>query len=103
MLPDVSSLATMSALTVVENKIPDISSVATNSALTVVENKIPDLSSFVKKKTDFNTKVTEIEGKIPDVSNLLKNTDFETRLKKKSVRVTKNKSKHLLVENVLKN
>ena len=54
------------------------------------------------KKTDFNTKVTEIEGKIPDVSNLVKNTDFDTRLKKISDRVTKNKSKHLLVENKLK-
>ena len=54
------------------------------------------------KKTDFNTKVTEIEGKIPDVSNLAKNTDFDIGLKKISDRVTKNKSKHLLVENELK-
>ena len=55
------------------------------------------------KKTDFNTKVTEIEGKIPDVSNLVKNTNFDTRFKKVSDRVAKNKSKHLLVENGLKN
>ena len=34
------------------------------------------------KKTDFYTKVTAIEVKIPDVSNLVKNTDFDTRLKK---------------------
>ena len=54
------------------------------------------------KKADFNTKVTEIEGKIPDVSNLVKNTDFDTRAKKNSDRVTKNKSKHLLIENELK-
>ena len=54
------------------------------------------------KKTDFNTKVTEREGKIPDVSNLVKNTVFDTRLKKISDRVTKNKSKHLLVENEFK-
>ena len=54
------------------------------------------------KKIDFNAKVTEIEGKIPDVSNLVKNTDFDTRLKTISARVTKNKSKHLLVENKLK-
>ena len=26
---------------------------------------------WLKKKTDFNTKVTEIEGKIPDVSSLV--------------------------------
>ena len=43
------------------------------------------------KKTDFNTKVTETESKIPDVSNLVKNTDFDTRLKKISDRVKKTK------------
>ena len=53
-------------------------------------------------KTDFNTKVTEIEGKIPVVSNLVKNTNFDTRLKKVSDRVTKNRTKHLLVEIELK-
>ena len=51
------------------------------------------------KKTDF----TEIEGKIFDASNLVKNTDFDTKFKKISDRVTKNKSKPLLVENELKN
>ena len=57
---------------------------------------------WLKKKADFNTKVTEIEGKIPDISNLVKNTDFETRLKKINDRVTKKKAKHLLVQNELK-
>ena len=42
-----------------ENKIPDISNLATKTALTTVENKIPSVSSLVKK-TDYNTKVTEI-------------------------------------------
>ena len=55
------------------------------------------------KKADFNTKVTEIEGKIRDISNLVKKTDFDTRLKKISDRVIKNKAKHFLVENELKN
>ena len=68
-------------VTEIEGKIPDISSLATKSTLTVVKNKIPAVSILVKK-TDFNTKVTEIEVKIPDVSNLVKNTDFNTRLKK---------------------
>ena len=35
-----------------ENKIPDISNLATKTALTTVENKIPSVSSLVKKKTD---------------------------------------------------
>ena len=72
-----------------------------NTKVTEIEGKIPDISNWVKK-TDFNTKVTGIEGKMPDVSSLVKNTDFYTRLKKISDRVTKNKSKHLLVENELK-
>ena len=52
-----------------ENKIPDISNLATKTALNTIENEIPDTSSLVKK-TDCNTEITKIEGKIPDVSNL---------------------------------
>ena len=66
-------------VTEIEGKIPDVSSLVTKSALTVVENKIPDVSSLVKK-TGFNTKVTEIEGKIPDVSSLVKKTDYATEI-----------------------
>ena len=57
---------------------------------------------WLKKKTDFNTKVTEIEGKISNVSSLVKKTDFDTKFKKISNRVTKNRSKRSLVENELK-
>ena len=45
--------------TELENKIPDISNLATKTALTARENKIPSASNLVKK-TDYNTKVTEI-------------------------------------------
>ena len=51
------------------------------------------------KKTDLQTKVTESEGEISDTSNLVKKTDLDTKFKKIIDRVTKNKSKHLLVEN----
>ena len=34
-----------------ENKIPDASSLAAKTALSVVENKIPSVSSLVKKQT----------------------------------------------------
>ena len=54
------------------------------------------------KKKEFNTKVIEIEGKISDASNLVKKTDLDTRFKKISNGVTKNKSKDLLVENEIK-
>ena len=103
-----------------EGKIPSISGLATSSELTAVENKIPNASSLVKK-TNFDPKVIEIEGKIPsitglatnsaltavenkisDVTRLVTKTDFDAKLKGISDRVTKNKSKHLLVENELK-
>ena len=47
----------------VEGKIPDISTLATKTALTTVENKIPNVNNLVKK-TDYNTKVKEIENKL---------------------------------------
>ena len=65
-------------LTAVENKIPDVSGLATASALTAVENKIPNVTGLVTK-TDFNAKLKDI-----------------------SDRVTKNKSKDLLLDNELK-
>ena len=43
----------------IEDKIPNVSTLATKTALTTVENKIPSVSSLVKK-TDYNTKITEI-------------------------------------------
>ena len=73
------------------------------------------------KETDFNAKIIEVEGKIsiitglatnstltavankiPDISSLVKNTDYDAKLKKISDRVASNKTKHLLVENELK-
>ena len=59
-------------------KIPDVSGLAITSALTAVENKILDVTSLVTK------------------------TDFDTKLKAVSDRVTKNKSKDLLLDNELK-
>ena len=46
-----------------EGKIPDISNLATKTALTTIENKISDVSNLVKK-TDYNTKIAEIENKL---------------------------------------
>ena len=114
-------------VTEIEGKIPSISGLATDSALTSVENKIPDISSLVKK-TDYNTKISDIEKKIigrnhdkyittpefntlaADVFNarvapqtdLIRKPEFDFKLKCISDRVTKNKTKHLLVENELK-
>ena len=112
-------------LTELENKIPDISNLATITALTNVENKIPSVSSFVKK-TDYNTKVTEIENKLNDhnhdkyidtsefnklaadvfnarlaQANLITKTEFDSKLSNLNRKITKNKTDHLLVQNEL--
>ena len=36
-------------ITGIDGKIPDVSNLATKTALATVENKIPDVSNFVKK------------------------------------------------------
>ena len=50
-------------VTELDNKIPDISNLATKTALTTVENKIPSVNNLVKK-TNYNTKITDIENKL---------------------------------------
>ena len=67
-----------SKITEVERKIPNIGGLATNSALNTVENKIPVFTNLVTK--------TDVDAKLKDISD----------------RVTKNKSKDLLLDNELK-
>ena len=92
-----------------------------------MENEIPSVSSLVKK-TDYNTKITETEKKLTDhnhdkyistpesntltasvfnarlaQANLITKTDFDAKLSSLNRKITANKSKHLLVENELKN
>ena len=110
----------------VDRKIPSITGLATNSELTAVENNIPNVSSLVKK-TDYNTKISEIENKVNDhnhdkcvttpefntmaastfnarlaaQTDSIRKPEFDAKLKGIRDRVTKNKTKHLLVENEL--
>ena len=86
-----------SKITEVEGKIPNISGLATSSELTAVEDKIPDITSLAT-----NSALTTVENKIPDITGLVTKADFDAKLKAISDRVTKNKSKHLLVEYELK-
>ena len=129
-IPDVTSLIKKTdfntKVTEIEGKIPSVSGLATISALTAVENKIPDVSSLVK--TDFNTKISEIENKVNDhnhdkyittpqfntmtpnvfksrlaaQTDLIRKPDFDFKLTGIRYRVTRNKTKYLLVENELK-
>ena len=107
----------------IEGKIPDVSNLALKAALTTVENKMPNVGNFVNK-TDY---VTEIENKLnnhnhdkyittsefntfaADVfnariarANLITKRDFDDKLSNLNSKITANKSKHLLVENELK-
>ena len=50
-------------ITEVERKIPNITVLATSSALTAVENKIPDVSSLVKK-TEYGKKYQTLKRKL---------------------------------------
>ena len=48
-VPDISNLATKTALTIVENKVPNISRLVTETELSAVENKIPDIVVWQQK------------------------------------------------------
>ena len=65
------------------------------------KKKIPDASAFVKKTTDYSSKITEIENKIstnssltavenkvPNVSGLVKKTDYNTKLSETEKKIT---------------
>ena len=101
-IPDVSDLVKKtdfnSKISEAEDKILSISGLTTGSALTAVENKIPDISGLATKSA-----LTAVENKIPNVTSLVTKTDFDPKLKAVSDRVTKNKSKDLLLDNELKN
>ena len=107
-IPDVSSLETKRKVTTlvknldnrideVKTKIPDISGLASKTELTDVENKIPDFSGLATASA-----LTTVENKIPDITGLITKTDFDTKLKSVSNRVTNNKSKDILLDNELK-
>ena len=107
-IPDISGLATKSSVTrliteqedytdKVKEKIPDISGLASKTELTAVENKIPDVSGLATISA-----LSAVENKIPDITNLITKTDFDTKLKSVSDRVTNNKSKDILLDNELK-
>ena len=107
-IPDISRLATKLSVTrliteqedytdKVKKKIPDICGLASKAELTAVENKIPDISGLATTSA-----LTAVENKIPDIPSLITKTDFDTKLKSVSDRVTNNKSKDILLDNELK-
>ena len=96
-IPDISGLATKSSVTrliteqkdytdEVKKEIPYVSDLASKTELTAVENKIPDVSDLAATSA-----LTTVENKIPDITSLMAKTDFDTKLKNISDRVTNNK------------
>ena len=108
-------------------KKPSISGLVTSAVLTAVENKILDISGLVKK-TDYNTKISENESKVNDhdhdeyittsefnklitenfkarlaQTHLVTKTDFDAKMTSLNKNIYSSKTKHLLVENELKN
>ena len=124
-IPNMTDFVKEAKLTELENKIPVVSNLATKIALTTIENKIPDVNILVKK-TDYSTKITKVEKKLTDYNhdkyiansefntlaadffnarlsqaNLITKTDFDVKLLSLNRKITKNKSRNLLVENEL--
>ena len=113
-------------MTEIEGKIPDVSNLATKTALTAVEKKIPSLSNLVKK-TDYNTKITEIGNKFnnhnhdkyittPEFNtlaahvfnarlaraNVVAKTNFDNTVSSLNSKIAINKTKNESIENEIK-
>ena len=78
-IPDISNLATKTALTTVENKISDISNLAIKTTLIKVSNTVPDINTLIKKG-DYDTKIEKIESKY------VSNTGFDSKLSQANVK-----------------
>ena len=124
-IPNATDFVKEAKLTELENKIFDITNLATKAALTAVEHKKPSVSNLAKK-TDYNIKISEIENKLTDhnhdkyfttsefnnltadvfnvrlaQANFITKTDFDSTLLSLNQKITKNKTKYLLVKNDL--
>ena len=62
----------------IPNKIPDISNLATKTALTNLSNTVPDINTLILK-SDYDTKIAEIKSKY------VSNTGFDSKLAQANV------------------
>ena len=94
----------------IEDEIPNITKLATNTALTVVEDKIPDQSKYIttpefNKLTAENFTARLKQANLTtksDIASFVKKTDFDDQLKNLNKNVVSDKSKHLLVKSEFK-
>ena len=110
-------------ITEIEGKIPDVSGLATKTALGNVENKIPDVSDLVKKqiitlklqKLKINLKIIIminillLQNLIIDVfnarlsrANLVAKTNFDNTISSLDSKSAENKTKNESIQNELK-
>ena len=77
-IPDISNLATKTALASVETKIPDTSNLATKSKLTTeinkIKNEIPSISNLATKL------LAAVANEVPSITNLVKKADYNTKM-----------------------
>ena len=93
-----------------KNEMPSINNLDITTALTAVENKIPNHSKYITTPKfnklaaeNFTARLKQANvATKADIADFLKRKDFVDKLKNINKRVTSNKSKHLLVENELK-
>ena len=110
-------------ITEIEGKIPDVSGLATKTALGNAENKIPDVSDLVKKqiitlklqKLKINLKIIIminillLQNLIIDVfnarlsrANLVAKTNFDNTISSLDSKIAENKTKNESIQNELK-
>ena len=110
-------------ITEIEGKIPDVSGLATKTALGNVENKIPDVSDLVKKqiitlklqKLKINLKIIIminillLQNLIIDVfnarlsrANVVAKTNFDNTISSLDSKIAENKTKNESIQNELK-
>ena len=98
-------MATKAALTTAENEMPSVSLVKKQTItqkLLKLKNKLTDHNHDKYIPTpEFNTLAADIFNARLTQVNLITNTDFDAKLSSINRKITKNKTKHLLVENEL--
>ena len=113
----ITNLATTVALTAVENRIPNVSNLIKktgyNTKVDEIAKKItdhdydkyvpiPEFNKLTAEKFAARLAPANLASK-SDIANFVKKTDFDDKLKYLNKKVTSSKTKHLLVENELKN
>ena len=85
-IPDITNLATNAALNAkineVKGTIPSITNLTSNTVLNAKINEGKDKTSSMTNLATTTTALTTVENKMPNVSNLVKETNYNTAIKK---------------------